>query len=65
MPGAEVQGRGRFGVWQGRLSGCWRAVFLHCPHMQGLLVVVWGVSFMKVLILLTWMLPALASLFLG
>lgn len=40
-------------------------MFLHCPHMQGLLVVVWGVSFMKVLILLTWMLPALASLFLG
>lgn len=43
----------------------WRAVSLHCPRMQGLLVVVWGVSFMKVLILLTWMLPALASLFLG
>lgn len=44
----------------------WRAVSLHCPRMQGLVVVVVvGVSFMKVLILLTWMLPALASLFLG
>lgn len=35
------------------------------PICRDFLVVVWGVSFMKVLILLTWMLPALASLFLG